>query len=100
MEGGGTSRRRPDGIGDGGRGLGTFVPAFAAWVDGLAVWGAVAFVAGSVVATVALVPGSLLTLAAGAIFGLAWCCCARRRGHVLVVDTQAAVAGRARSEVC
>ena len=33
-------------------------------------WGPVAFVAGYALATVAFVPGSLLTLAAGAIFGL------------------------------
>lgn len=54
-----------------GREAGGQVPRFAAWVDGLGVWGPVAFVAGYVVAAVALVPGSLLTLAAGAIFGLA-----------------------------
>ena len=46
------------------------IPAFAAWVEGLGVWGPVAFVAGYALATVAFVPGSLLTLAAGAIFGL------------------------------
>ena len=39
-------------------------------VDGLGVWGPVVFVAGYALATVAFVPGSLLTLAAGAIFGL------------------------------
>ena len=46
------------------------VPRFAAWVDGLGVWGPVVFVAGYATATVAFVPGVLLTLAAGAIFGL------------------------------
>jgi uncharacterized membrane protein YdjX (TVP38/TMEM64 family) len=46
------------------------IPAFTTWVDGLGVWGPVAFVAGYALATVAFVPGSLLTLAAGAIFGL------------------------------
>lgn len=54
----------------GGRQLGTLLPGFAAWVDGLGVWGPVVFAVGYVVATVAFVPGSLLTLAAGAIFGL------------------------------
>jgi len=34
------------------------------------VWGPLVFIAGYVVATVAFVPGSLLTLAAGAIFGI------------------------------
>ena len=53
-----------------GRRLGALIPAFAAWVDGLGVWGPAAFVAGYALATVAFVPGSLLTLAAGAIFGL------------------------------
>ena len=53
-----------------GRRLGALIPAFTTWVDGLGVWGPVAFVAGYALATVAFVPGSLLTLAAGAIFGL------------------------------
>jgi uncharacterized membrane protein YdjX (TVP38/TMEM64 family) len=53
-----------------GRKLGALIPAFSAWVDGLGAWGPVAFVAGYALATVAFVPGSLLTLAAGAIFGL------------------------------
>ena len=53
-----------------GRQLGALIPAFTAWVDGLGVWGPVVFVVGYVLAAVAFVPGSLLTLAAGAIFGL------------------------------
>jgi uncharacterized membrane protein YdjX (TVP38/TMEM64 family) len=53
-----------------GRKLGALIPAFTAWVDALGVWGPLAFVAGYALATVAFVPGSLLTLAAGAIFGL------------------------------
>ena len=53
-----------------GRKAGALIPALSAWVDGLGVWGPVAFVAGYAVATVAFVPGSLLTLAAGAIFGV------------------------------
>jgi uncharacterized membrane protein YdjX (TVP38/TMEM64 family) len=52
------------------REAGAYVPRFAAWVDGLGVWGPLVFVAGYVVATVALIPGSALTLAAGAVFGL------------------------------
>lgn len=50
--------------------LSRYVPRFAAWVDGLGWWGPAVFAAGYAVATVAMVPGSLLTLAAGAIFGL------------------------------
>ncbi len=50
--------------------LARYVPRFAAWVEGLGFWGPLVFAAGYVVATVAMVPGSLLTLAAGAIFGL------------------------------
>jgi uncharacterized membrane protein YdjX (TVP38/TMEM64 family) len=53
-----------------GRSLGALVPEFAAWVEGLGIWGPIVFVAGYVLATVAFVPGSLLTLGAGAIFGL------------------------------
>ena len=54
-----------------GRRLGGYVPQFAAWVASLGAWGPIVFVAGYALATVAFVPGSLLTLAAGAIFGLA-----------------------------
>lgn len=53
------------------RGLGPQVERFAQWVDGLGTLGPAVFVAGYALATVALVPGSILTLAAGAIFGLA-----------------------------
>ena len=53
-----------------GRALGGYVPYFAHWVESLGFWGPVAFVVGYAVATVAFIPGSLLTLAAGAIFGL------------------------------
>jgi len=54
----------------GGKQLGAYIPRFAHWVEGLGFWGPVAFILGYAVATVAFVPGSLLTLAAGAIFGL------------------------------
>lgn len=53
-----------------GRHLGGQLPRFAAWVEGLGAWGPAAFILGYVVAAVAFVPGSVLTLAAGAIFGL------------------------------
>ena len=53
-----------------GRQAGMYLPQFVAWVDSLGVWGPVVFVVGYVVAAVAFVPGSILTLAAGAIFGL------------------------------
>jgi len=46
------------------------VPRFAEWVEGLGVWGPVVFMLGYVIATVAFIPGSILTLSAGAIFGL------------------------------
>jgi len=54
-----------------GRELGGQVPRFAAWVGSLGFWGPLVFLLGYAVATVAFIPGSLLTLAAGAIFGLA-----------------------------
>jgi uncharacterized membrane protein YdjX (TVP38/TMEM64 family) len=53
-----------------GRQAGHHIPQFAQWVNGLGVWGPLVFVFGYALATVAFVPGSLLTLAAGAIFGL------------------------------
>jgi uncharacterized membrane protein YdjX (TVP38/TMEM64 family) len=52
-----------------GRTVGGYVPEFARWVDSLGAWGPIAFVAGYVVACVAFIPGLLLTLAAGAMFG-------------------------------
>ncbi len=61
-----------------GRELGGEIPRFAAWVDSLGLWGPLVFILGYAAATVAFVPGSLLTLAAGAIFGLG-------RGTVYVV---------------
>lgn len=54
-----------------GRHLGASIPEFALWVDSLEGWGPVLFIIGYAVAVAAFVPGSLLTLAAGAIFGLA-----------------------------
>lgn len=53
------------------------LPAFAAWVDSLGAWGPLVFAAGYVIATLAFVPGSILTLSAGALFGV-W------RGALLV----------------
>jgi uncharacterized membrane protein YdjX (TVP38/TMEM64 family) len=53
-----------------GRQLGAYVPQFAQWVDGLGFWGPAVFVIGYAAATLAFVPGSILTMAAGAIFGL------------------------------
>jgi len=53
-----------------GRSAGAHVPRFAEWVDGLGALGPFVFILGYAVAVVAFVPGSLLTLAAGAIFGL------------------------------
>lgn len=50
---------------------GSYIPQFAQWVDSLGVWGPVVFILGYAAAVVGFVPGSVLTLAAGAIFGLA-----------------------------
>jgi uncharacterized membrane protein YdjX (TVP38/TMEM64 family) len=54
-----------------GRAAGSRIPAFAGWVDGLGAWGPAVYIAGYVVAVVAFAPASLLTLAGGAIFGVA-----------------------------
>lgn len=44
--------------------------AALAWVSGLGPWGPAAFIAIYVLATVAFLPGSILTLGAGAVFGV------------------------------
>ncbi len=43
---------------------------FESWVTSLGIWGPVAFVLVYIAATVLMLPGSVLTLAAGAVFGL------------------------------
>ncbi len=53
-----------------GRRVAALVPQFATWVEGLGVLGPVVFVAGYAAAVVGFVPGSLLTLAGGALFGV------------------------------
>ena len=53
-----------------GRVFGDRLPLFTQWVRDQGSLGPVVFVAGYAFATVALVPGSILTLAGGAIFGL------------------------------
>jgi uncharacterized membrane protein YdjX (TVP38/TMEM64 family) len=53
-----------------GRFAGGYIQPFAQWVDGLGFWGPAAFALGYVIAVVAFVPASLLTLGAGAIFGI------------------------------
>jgi uncharacterized membrane protein YdjX (TVP38/TMEM64 family) len=54
-----------------GRAAGGYIQPFAQWVDGLGLWGPAVFVLGYAIAVVAFVPASLLTLGAGAIFGIA-----------------------------
>lgn len=54
-----------------GRAAGAALPDFAAWITSLGPMGPLAYVAAYAAATVALVPGSILTLAAGALFGIA-----------------------------
>ena len=53
-----------------GRQLGGLLPRFAEWVDGLGFWGPAVFIGGYVVTTIFFIPGALMTLAAGAVFGL------------------------------
>lgn len=65
-----------------GRRLGAALPTFAAWVDGLGAFGPIVFIAGYALAVVAFAPGSILTLAAGAIFGIA-----RGTAYVFVAAT-------------
>jgi len=56
----------------GGRSLVGPLQRFAAWVQGLGIWGPVVFILGYAAATVAFAPGAVLTLAAGALFGLVY----------------------------
>ena len=53
-----------------GREMGGYVVVFTDWVEGLGRLGPLAFIMGYALATVAFVPGSLLTMAAGAVFGV------------------------------
>jgi uncharacterized membrane protein YdjX (TVP38/TMEM64 family) len=46
------------------------LPKFLSSIESLGVWGPVVFVLGYAIGTVAFLPGSLLTLAGGALFGL------------------------------
>lgn len=46
--------------------------SLSGWIDSLGIWGPIAFIAIYAVATVLLIPGSALTLGAGAVFGLLW----------------------------
>jgi uncharacterized membrane protein YdjX (TVP38/TMEM64 family) len=55
-----------------GREAGAAIPRFAAWVEGLGIWGPLAFIGGYALATVAFVPGWPLTLVGGAVFGVVW----------------------------
>jgi uncharacterized membrane protein YdjX (TVP38/TMEM64 family) len=53
-----------------GRTLAHWLVAFAEWVQRLGAWGPAVFILGYVVACIAFVPGTILTLAAGALFGV------------------------------
>jgi len=53
-----------------GRFAGGYIQPFSQWVEDLGFWGPAVFVVAYALAVVAFVPASLLTLGAGAIFGL------------------------------
>lgn len=55
-----------------GRFAGPYVETFKDWVRGLGPLAPTVFILGYIVATVAFLPGAILTAAAGAIFGLLW----------------------------
>jgi uncharacterized membrane protein YdjX (TVP38/TMEM64 family) len=54
-----------------GRAAGGYVQGFTEWIDGLGGWAPAVFIVGYALAVVAFAPASVLTIAAGAIFGLA-----------------------------
>lgn len=47
------------------------LPRFVAWVESLGAWGPLAFILGYAALVVLAVPGSVLTIAAGSVFGVA-----------------------------
>ena len=51
--------------------IGVWLASFQDWVKGFGVWGVLLYAVVYALCTVAFVPGSILTLGAGAIFGLA-----------------------------
>ena len=53
-----------------GRSASAHVIAFAEWVKTLGAWGPVVFIVGYVLAAIAFVPGSVLTIGAGTLFGI------------------------------
>jgi uncharacterized membrane protein YdjX (TVP38/TMEM64 family) len=53
-----------------GRAAAPLLPGFITRLSGFGAWAPLAFVLGYILGTVAFVPGSILTLAAGALFGL------------------------------
>lgn len=53
-------------------GLGQYLEKLKPWIEDLGPWGPVAFVALYVAASIAAIPGSALTIAAGALFGSVW----------------------------
>jgi len=55
-----------------GRFAGPYLETFKEWVKGLGPLAPTVFILGYIVATVAFLPGAILTAAAGAIFGLLW----------------------------
>ncbi|QDU86769.1 TVP38/TMEM64 family inner membrane protein YdjZ [Pirellulimonas nuda] len=52
--------------------VGDYLKSLLAWVDALGPWGPAAFVALYVLATVLFVPGLVLTLGGGFLFGVVW----------------------------
>lgn len=54
------------------RQLGGYVPQLAAYVEGLGALGPIVFIAAYIAGVLAFVPGALLTLTGGALFGLVW----------------------------
>lgn len=45
---------------------------FLAWMEGIGIWGGIAFVGLYIVGTIAFLPGAILTLGAGYAFGVVW----------------------------
>lgn len=77
-----------------GKEIGHHIDMIDAWITDLGPWGVLAFIALFVVATSVLMPDSILSIMAGALFGLAWGASAIVAGSLLAAALQYALSQR------
>ncbi len=74
-----------------GKEIGHHIDLIDAWITGLGPWGILAFIGLFVIATSVLMPDSVLSIMAGALFGLAWGTAAIIAGSLLAAALQYAL---------